>query len=615
MGLADKIAGWLGYAKPRRSVGFAAAELSRLTSSLRAESDFINTTLRWQLRTLRARARQAKQNNPFARRFVKMAVNNIAGPVPFRLQAKVKYNSGELDTSANRKIEDAWMLWGRKGSCELTGRYSWNAVQRLLIDNLATDGELLFRKLRGPEYGRHGYALQVIDVDRLDETKNAALPGGGAIHMGVEIDANSRPIAYHLLKRKPSQWASMGYSREYERVPAEDIEHIFIPEFAEQIRGVPWIYAALLNLVHLGAFEEAAVIAARVGASQMGFIQSPDGTPPPGDGSKDVRGNPQIDAEPGSFPTLPPGYQMASWNPKYPDAAIEPFIKAVLRGIAVGVDVAYHNLSGDMEGVNYSSARIAELDERDAWMTIQSFIAEHMHQPLYDDWLRMQVLTGELPFDIARLDKYRSVYWQARRWGWVDPEKEVTAAIKANEARLKSRTRIIAEGGEDIEDVLAEIAEEEKLAKKMGVELPVDPTKQPVQPAKPAGSDAGGNGGDAGAKGLRDLASAAISETASVARAALERKQPALPAMHFHPASVKVDNHVNPTPVEIKNDQTIVVEPAAAAVTVSPTPVTIENTVKIDEVKVQMPDRVSVSEIERDGRSNITRVTQTEKSA
>lgn len=492
MGALDWLAGKLGYApraRGRRTSGFAAAELGRLTSSLAAESENINNTLRYQLRRLRARSRQVCQNNPFGRRFAQMVVDNVAGPQPFRLQAKVKFKKGNLDTSANARIEAAWYDWARKGNCELTGRWSWNAVQRQMIRTLAVDGELLVRIHRGPQYGQYGYQLQVLDVDRLDDLKNERLANGGAIHMGVELDAVSRPVAYHILKRKPSSWASGGYPREHDVVPASEILHVFVPEFDEQVRGVPWMYAALLNLVHIGAFEEAAVIAARVGASQMGIIQSPDGSPPPADG-KDAYDNPQIDAEPGTFPTLPPGYEMAAWNPKYPDAAIEPFLKACLRGVAVGVNVAYHNLAGDMEGVNYSSARIAELDERDHWMTLQSFVTEHVHDaPLYPDWLRWQVLTGKLPFDPARLEVYREVLWQGRRWAWVDPLKEVNAAVTAIDARLKSRTRVIAEGGEDIEDVLDEIAAEEKLAAEkkvaMGPAKPAAAAPAPPDPAKP----------------------------------------------------------------------------------------------------------------------------------
>jgi lambda family phage portal protein len=498
MGIIGRLESKPAASGARGVVGYAAAQISRLTASLATETEFINTTLRYQLRALRARSRQASQNNPYAKRFFQMVVDNVCGPQPFRLQAKVKFQSGELDERGNALIEAVWKAWGRAGQCELTGRWSWNTLQRLAVRNLAVDGELLLRKLRGPEFGPHGWRLQLLDVDRLDDQLNKSLPGGGAIHMGVEVDSIGKPVAYHLLKRRPKDWQFGFMPREHDRVPADEIVHLFVPDFAEQVRGVPWIYAALLNLVHEGAFEEAAVIAARVGAAQMGFIQSKDGggtLAEAGIDGKDSRGNPQIDADPGTFPMLPAGYTVEGWNPKYPDAAVGPFIKAMLRGIAAGVGVAYHNLAGDMEGVNYSSARVAELDERDAWLAIQTFVADHLHDPMYPDWLRMQVLVGRLPFDLSRLEKYHAVYWQARRWAWVDPEKEVKAAVSAIDNRLKSRTRIIAEGGEDIEDVFGEFAAEQKLATKKGVALPAGPagdagSKPKNQTEKPDGEDA-----------------------------------------------------------------------------------------------------------------------------
>lgn len=474
MGLLDRFMARLGYARPaRRSTGFAAAEISRLTASLSGETEMINNTLRHQLRALRARSRQLAQNNPYARRFANMVADNVCGPVPFRLQGKIKFNSGKLDTVLNGKLEAAWRDWGRVGNCEITGRWSWNAVQRQLVRSLAVDGEILARKYRGRQFGPYGYQLQILDADRLDEQRNESLRGGGAIHMGVELDATSRPVAYHILKRKPASWQRGGYPRESERVPAEDIIHIFVPDFAEQVRGVPWIYAALLQLVHIGAFAEAAVIAARIGASQMGFFESPDGGKTLVEGQiNGADGNPQIQAEPGSFTFLPPGYKASEgWDPKYPDAAIEPFLNACLRGVAVGVNVAHHNLSGNMEGVNYSSARIAELNERDGWMVVQGFIIEHLQEPLHFDWQRMQALNGKLPLDPSKMERYREVYFQPRRWSWVDPAKEVKAALDAIDGKIKSRTRVIAEGGEDIEDVFDEIAEENALAAEKKINL------------------------------------------------------------------------------------------------------------------------------------------------
>jgi len=487
----DGIAQRLGYVRPAQrnhTVGFAAAQISRLTASLAQDTAMINNTMRYQLRILRARSRQECMNNPYARRFAQMVVDNVAGPTPFKLQAKATFKNGKLDTAANAKIEACWKSWGRKGNCEITGKWSWSAVQRLLVRTLAVDGEILLRILRGRAYGPHGYQLQVLDADRLDDLLNKVLPNGNAIHMGVELDPNSVPVAYHILKRKPATWLAGGYPRESERVPAADIMHFFIPEYAEQVRGIPWVYAALVNLVHIGAFAEAAVIAARVGATQMGVIQSPDGDPTLLATQFDAQGKPilaagapQIDAEPGSFPVLPPGYTLQGWNPQYPDAAIAPFLKACLRGVAVGVNVAYHNLSGDMEGVNYSSARIAELDERDGWMTIQSCVSEHLHDPLVMDWLPVQISAGKLAIQL-KMELY-DYYFQGRRWAWVDPVKEVRAALEAVDGRLKSRTRVVAEGGEDFEDVLDEIAAEEKLAKEKNVALEVAPNPSPeIQP-------------------------------------------------------------------------------------------------------------------------------------
>jgi hypothetical protein len=58
-----------------------------------------------------------------------------------------------------------------------------------------------------------------------------------------------------------------------------------------------------------------------------------------------------------------------------------------------------------MEGVNYSSARIAELDERDTWRGMQQFWIEHFCQPIYEDWLRMAWRPARCRSTPARLEQ------------------------------------------------------------------------------------------------------------------------------------------------------------------------------------------------------------------
>ena len=63
-------------------------------------------------------------------------------------------------------------------------------------------------------------------------------------------------------------------------------------------------------------------------------------------------------------------------------------------------------------------------------------------------------------------------HFHGRRWGWVDPTKEVNA--KAEELRLgiTSHTRILSELGIDRDELFAEIEQDKLAAAAHGFELP-----------------------------------------------------------------------------------------------------------------------------------------------
>lgn len=476
---------------------FNAANVSRLTASMTTNLEHINNTLRYDLRLLRARSREVSQNNPFAKRFFSQVVNGVCGALPFKFQSKVKRKNGNSDRVINQLIENVFKAASE--FMDFSGRWKWNTFLRLITRTLAIDGEVLLRKhLVSKHNPKYGFQLQIIDIDRLDEQYNKVLDNGHVIHMGVEVDADNRVHAYHLLKVKPNPY-ERNYKREYDVIPANQMIHLFVPEFTEQVRGIPWVYAALLNMSHLGGFEEGMVVAARIGAAQMGFIEAPDGGDLLQYDGEDSAGDPLIEAEPGTFPVLPPGYKATGWNPKYPDAAVGPFIQSLLRGIAVGLDVAYHNLSGDMSGVNYSSARIDELNERDYWLILQDFTIDHLLNPVYKEWLSVQITLGNIKLTSNQTieNYYTSAYWQGRRWKWIDPAKEVDAKIKAIAANLTSTKQVIAEQGEDMEEVFADIKEAQELAEEM--EITVAPSA-PESEEGPATDDNSGDEDETGDK-------------------------------------------------------------------------------------------------------------------
>lgn len=476
MKVFDRVAGYFGYAKPQpRRRDFTAAKASNLTADWFSSIQSANAEIRYSLRTLRARSRNLAANDPYARKFIKMISTNVIGPNGIGLQMKVKDPNGSLDRFANDTIEAAWKLRYKPRNMTVTGRISGREEQRLIIETIARDGEILIRKVKGFE-NDFAYAHQLIEADHLDEDYNAELANGNRICMGVEHDKWYRPVAYHLLVNHPGDYTYIRSNHRYERIPVDEIIHAFIQERPNQIRGIPWMVPTMLRMKMLDGFEEAALVAARVGAAKMGFLETKTGEDYTGDAT-DPSGNPISEVEPGMIEQLPEGWKFNPFDPKYPDAAVQPFLKAALRGIASGLLVSYNTLASDLEGVNYSSIRQGVFDERDCYRMIQGWMIEHVLQNDFEEWLLMSLLRGAIRLPASKFEKFNAPKWQPRGWGWIDPQSEISAAVLAINNGLKSRTQVVAEQGVDYEEVLEQLAEEKKLIDQYGIVLG-DPDKK-----------------------------------------------------------------------------------------------------------------------------------------
>ena len=295
--------------------------------------------------------------------------------------------------------------------------------------------------------------------------------------MGVEKNQYGKPLAYYIRVNHPGD---LPYYTErggtWERVPAEEIYHHFIADRPEQTRGVPWMHAAILQLRNLGGFEEAAIVAARVGAAKMGFFTTPDGDTAPLADETAEDGSFITEAESGVFGVLPQGYDFKSFNPDYPNALFADFVKTTLRSVASGMGVSYNTLSNDLEGVNFSSIRTGVLEERDNWMVLQNWMIESFLDDVFSMWLRFALLNKKIilpngsALPVQKFDKFNAATWQGRRWQWVDPRADVEANVTAINNNLKSRADVIAEQGRDAEDVFAMLAQEKTTLEAAGLE-------------------------------------------------------------------------------------------------------------------------------------------------
>ncbi len=460
---------------------FTAGQFSRILEGFRGTTTTINASLWGELEPMRARSRTLANNNNHARRFIQMCCTHIVGQNGFLLSVQAK-KKDKTDKKTNDLIETHFDAWARRGVCETTGKLSFVGVKHLVIKTIARDGEALVRKVRGDRAGNpYGFALRVLAMDRLAIGLNGQTKDGNVVRMGVESDEDGRPIAYHLETRNPADLGFGFFARKtlIERVPAEDIYHLFLPLEPEQVRGVPWMHTAMETLHHLQTFHDAALIAASVGAAKMGFLTTEDGTGIGVADGKDASGNLTLTQQAGQIDTLPPGVKFTSYEPAYPEANYGPFVKAFLQAAASGLGVSYSTFANDLEGVSYSSIRSGVLEERDNWMVLQNWFAEAFLQEVYRDWLKAAFLSSAIkdstgkPLSINAMSECLNHKWQGRRWAWVDPLRDIEATVKAIDNGLMSRTEAAAQQGRELEDVWEQLSKEQQEASKINLSLPV----------------------------------------------------------------------------------------------------------------------------------------------
>lgn len=426
------------------------------------------------MRLLRARARELSRNNPVAKSYIRLLTANVLGEKGICYQAQVRNGDGKLNSAFNTKIETAWREWGKKGNCTADGKMSLRAVENLVLKNVAVDGEVFIRKVKGYDGNKFRFALQLIDADQLDHLfSRGPSKSENEIRMGIEVDQWSRPVAYHINEKHPSD---LGGSLMRTRIPADQILHLYDPDRISQTRGITWFHPCMVELRMLGGYVEAELIAARTGAAKMGFIETMDAAAyeAPNPDAKY-----RLNAEPGVIEQLPPGTKFTSWSPDHPASAFPAFVKALLRFVSSSLGVSYNALASDLEGVNYSSMRSGLLIERDQWRMLQSLMKEQMLQPIFEDWIAMALLSGALVLDSRDPAKFLDGKWEPRGWMWVDPLKDVQAGILAIGAGLTSRDALVSEQGGDVEEIFEQLAEEKTLADEYGLELVIT-AKAPV---------------------------------------------------------------------------------------------------------------------------------------
>lgn len=488
---------------------YAAARNDRLTSGWSAPTSSADAESVSSLRTLRNRSRQLVRDNPHAKRARDIVVNNVVGQ-GIGLQANVTNRRGRLLEEINDPIESAWREWCRAENCHIGGSLHFSDLERLLLGEVFEAGDV-FVRIHRSGLGAVPLSLEVIEAERMAEEWEAPNHNGNLVRQGVEVDTYGRPIAYWMHQYHPGDPRRQMVQDSLIRVPAEDIIHLRKIERWPQVRGVPWMHAGMTRLNQLGEFQEAALVAARVGAEKVMVLEETEQgglAETLGDGENND-GTLTWNSSKGQIDILPAGTKIADWNPTYPNENFDPFVRAVMLDLAAAWNVSVESLSRDYSRSNYSSSRLALIDDRDGWRTLQQWYIRVFRERLHRVWLEAAVLSRAIPaISVAAyvLDRagYESARWKPRGWSWVDPTKEVNAYKDAVRCGFTTVSNVIAMtgGGVDLEDVMNERARELEMMGDLGLEFDTDPgavqgaaapaadpSQQDPQPAQPDPAD------------------------------------------------------------------------------------------------------------------------------
>lgn len=490
---------WRVLTDPMIATGFGGqsykgAEISALDTNWVASIFSPEDELRGSLRRLRARGRDIGRNSPQGSRFVDMFTTNVVGHMGFACKHRFRDASGELVDEVNKILDAEWYrFW--EGPVTLDQRMCGVDFLQAVARTWPTDGEFFTRKWNGQ--GEYGLAFEPVDADRVDDTmfRTVDRGGSGRVSFGIEFDQFMRRTFYHVLRESPT---FIGGS-ERDIIPASEMNHLYIPRRVNHPRAVTFFAPVISEIRTKNRHTEAELFASLAACLKMGFFEqnsddpsafdmtaalSQTGAKPGAAGSTQPKAA-KMGGRPGSFEVLAKGLTFKPFDPSHPSTAYEAFDRAIKREIASGLNCSYNIHSNDGTAISFSTGRIFENADHDAWRVLQHFKARNLMNWIHEAWLETAVMSGRL----KGLRTYnwrqfrRTATWMPRGWKFVAPEKDIEYYERAQALGICSPFQMSAELGVDFEEQIEEIARANAIAKKYGVKIGAEAKAAPAAPA------------------------------------------------------------------------------------------------------------------------------------
>jgi len=414
----------------------------------------INSVLKFTLTHIRNKSRELSLNNPIAKNYIQKCADGVVGSDGITIKPAVEIGLPGTDNSVtNQLIEKLFYRYAENPeSFSYDGQLSIDLFQQVVEKTRARDGECFIR-IRGDKY-------EIVDAARLVNTR-FGLTKNGYYSNSIEFDESTRkPIAYYVHNYNPITYQIDTGS--YERVPADEIIHYFIPEFANQERGVPDLFAGQKVLQELQEYIQATLISKKVAASTTSFITNSNTSDYELEDSEDgydTRVNYEF-LEAGAIYELNPGQDIKAVNPNAGVDGINDFVNNLMNQISMSLGITKMNLMGDTSNASFSAAKLADRLQQTTFKTRSNVMISRVLKPIYANWLANELLNNSKLGSFSDFEDLVVAHYIPVKNISIDPVKEAQYEIMLLEAGLKSKQQIIHEMGYSPDVVFKQIEEE-----------------------------------------------------------------------------------------------------------------------------------------------------------
>lgn len=469
---------------------FRASRQGRASASFEGQRQHINTAIRQGGELLRQRSRFFCRENPLAISAKELRTAYAIGcgmmPMPVGLSAARK-----------KALLKAFYEWCK--TCDADGVNDFFGLQATVSDEEFEVGEVFIRLIHSVN---QPLKLRLMTSEQLPYSVLSApdLPTNHTIRLGVEMDAQDQRAAYHFYRYHPGDGTVTTSDRvRTVRIPASEILHVFKARQPGQLRGLPRTLGALVPANKLSDYDDTTLERAISGSKVSGIIKKGAsdrgseagvlaGAKSNGDGTA------TLDFETGTILELEQDEDWVTVEPPDPGANYGEFTYRNSAQACAAMGVPYLEVTGDLRKATFSAGRLGRMPFKRRVEQFQHLqLSVQMLQPIWVAWLRDGLLRGtiSLPRGAARtVEAYSNVRWMGPKWEYIEPLKDRQAEKMAVDELFVPRSDIIAERGDDPDEIDQKIAEDQKREKRLGLKRPAvngggaaaedDPEEDPV---------------------------------------------------------------------------------------------------------------------------------------